>query len=325
MMLKLYKPIGDLQASDACPSAKEDLNLYLNKGAYLKPNKQVSMSHCTPAVIQCDSYENIWLQSNALDPTSCFWPNDVLHSNGMNQPLDVTTIRRPLTRQSSLEVCSQSNCRQDSNSFSVDVNNNLNGSLYHQFVPRAHQGLSRSTDSGLYSDPECHRPLSSDSSTSACSSFSHSNWEGSTTSSSSWDRSPPNGTLNSSHVDLRNRQLLKRSVVDCQSLPPKWHVEDQPVSFFSTDLKCNRSGIWSSRFQSQEDHELIDNLFTKEDRAMNPPNTEYQEINLSLRALSLSTSNGPSNDYGFCRAVQPPQSCIGSGRGHLNSSSRRVF
>lgn len=194
----------------------------------------------------------------------------------------------------------------------------------------------RSMDSGLYSDPECQRPLSSDSTGSGGSSFSQSNWDGSTTSSStngsasnlcsvSWDQCLPNERKECgySHVGKKFQAKNGNGIGNNQSQSLPWPT-DQSTSLFSMDFHGNKTGIWNSRFQSHEDHELIDNLFMKDNALTNGSKKEYQEINLSLRALSLSSSGGSTNNA-FPRAIQPPPLFGISPRGSINPSLRKCF
>lgn len=88
----------------------------------MKSNKQPFTPQMSQAMVQCNSNEDVWLQTMATHQEASYWPPDILHMNAMNQSLsncngrdwysDVPVNRRPVTRQTSLELCSKSNCKQ---------------------------------------------------------------------------------------------------------------------------------------------------------------------------------------------------------------------
>lgn len=134
-----------------------------------------------------------------------------------------------------------------------------------------------------------------------------SNWDSSTDSSNStttgstnnscavsWNRSLSNDS-DLGQPDTGSHMLFKKEYQLSGSHPLMWHTEDQQA-YCSTDI--NRSGIWSTRFQSPEDHQLIDELFMKE--------SADQGINVKFHTLSLSSDEEMSRKN-FDRAIQPPQ------------------
>ncbi|KAE8736512.1 hypothetical protein FOCC_FOCC018033 [Frankliniella occidentalis] len=302
-----------------------------------KQGKHVVVYSPIPTMSQSDSYQETWIKdlSSKQDPFS--WPSSILQLNSLNQSpgsvsewyTDGPAVQRPLMRQRSSDIESKPAVDQDLYGFNSDVNHvTSRSSVYHLLVARAQQDLLRSTDSSLYSDPEGQRPFSSESSGSARSSFSMSTLDGSTTSSNStgsssasWDQGLLNEMMDSGYSDTGNQRLVKDRF--CQySQYPSWQAEEQSAAYMSSDLNNNKLGIWSSRFQSPEDHQLIDDLFMKEEKPSRTQSAGYGNSSITSALQSLSLSNNNASNANFGRAIQPPQSLYSiSSRGHFNSSS----
>lgn len=330
--MKLAKPIMYCQP-ETKPSGKS--KSLMERGLSPKCGRQLLVSRQPHATAQCGPYQDVWTQKQAPTQQPYYWPTDVLLINGFNQSPSscsewnsvTPTVRRPLTRQSSLESASKSSYTQESDC------SNFHSCLYRQLITSSQQNLRRSVDSGLYSDPDGRRPISSDGSTgSAHSSFSMSagscisNWDSSTDSmistttgsannscAVSWDRSLSNET-DFDYLDSGSHLLFKKESQPSGS-HSLWHMEDQ-----KTCLSTDKNGIWSTRFKSPEDYQLIDDLFMKES-GTKPTSNACQDVNITFNSLSLSR-DGEVSRKNFDRAVQPPQARI-TQQGSLNPSNFR--
>ncbi|KAK3909369.1 putative RNA-binding protein 46 [Frankliniella fusca] len=334
-VMKLYKGIGAPQL----PQGSIPGSLHVSSDdESIKSGKQLALySHPLQAISQCDSYHESWMKDIPLKQERLSWPSNILQLNSLNQSpgsisewyTDGPTIQRPVRGRRDSNIDGKCAVDQDIYGMNSNVNHVASrSSIYELLMGRAQQDLFRSTDSSLYSDPEGQRPFSSESSDSARSSLSVSNLEGSTTSSNSigstsasWDQSLLNDMTDSGYSDIGNQRLIREKNV-CQYSPQyqSWQPEEQSSTYLSSDLNNNRLGVWNSYIQSKEDHELIDDLFMKDDRSSRDHSLGYGNINLLLQSLSLS-DNQPSN-ASFGRAIEPPKPsyCILS-RGKINTAS----
>lgn len=116
-VMKFARPIMYYHP-DTKPSGKS--KLLMERSAATKCDRQLLVSRQPQAIAQCGPYQDVWIPKQASTQQTYSWQPDILQINGFNQsPSSCSewnsagpTVRRPLTRQSSLENSTKSSYSQ---------------------------------------------------------------------------------------------------------------------------------------------------------------------------------------------------------------------